>query len=306
MDGLLAAAGASNSVPLEVDSLLRIAETKKIKKIRRKNRPVKGKKPVENDETDAVAKGKKTPKKKKNEESVGKKLVYNCHELSSTLRIEPISGKDAACLFIRRRSTRFKYIRLQKFNCGSSVPAIFTTKLQVQKVNNDDSVSTIVEDLLAELNINNTTPTPKPSDKKKRNRFLNKLEMKENKSPKKTNNKKRSALDKKPLPLKGYIAKGAMEEGLKKGALVKGIIRINPRNSREAYVSNEDRSMLDYVILSMVDRNGAMEGDEVVLDVYPEAEWKDGKPTAKVVYILRKVINLFLLLFANNCKNTTL
>lgn len=304
MDGLLAVAGASNSnsVPQEVDSLLRMAETKKIKKIRRKNRPIKGKKVAENDESDTVAKSKKTPKKMKNEEStVSKNLVYNCHELSSTLRIQPVSGKDTACLFIRKRSTRFKYIRLQKYNncagrSSNSYPVIFTTKLQVQqKVNNDDSL----QDLLAELNINNTVQTPKPnnskvSDKKRRNRFLNK--MKENKSPKKTS-KKHGVLDKKPQPLRGYITRDEMEGGLKKGALVKGIIRINPRNSREAYVSNEDRTVLDYVILSMLDRNGAMEGDEVVLEVYPETEWKDGKATAKVVYILRKVTNFFLLYF---------
>lgn len=295
MDALLAIAGTSGrsrrtvplGFPLDDDSfLLGNEEKKKVKKIRRKQRPVKEKKKKDNaalDETDFIS---KEWRKKKSEEFVCKKM-YDCQEYSSKLRIKPVC-KDAACVFIRKRSTRFKYIRLHKFiNCGS-IPVIFKTKLKIQKVSSDSLTN--VEGLLSQLNISTApSPTSTMSDKSKQKRAVRKflsVDTKE-KSPKKT--KGRSILDKKPHPMKGYISKSEMYEGLEKGTLVKGFIRINPRNYREAYVSNEDRSVLDYIILTIDDRNGAMEGDEVVLEVKPQSEWKDGKATASVVYILKKV-----------------
>ncbi|XP_044759971.1 DIS3-like exonuclease 2 [Coccinella septempunctata] len=80
-----------------------------------------------------------------------------------------------------------------------------------------------------------------------------------------------------------------VNEGLKNGSLVKGMIRINPRNYREAYVSSITRGDTDYFIKSVLDQNRALEGDEVVLRIKPETEWDGGRKTASVVYISNMV-----------------
>lgn len=79
--------------------------------------------------------------------------------------------------------------------------------------------------------------------------------------------------------MSAYLSKEEVEEGLHKATLVQGVIRINPKDYRKAYVTNEDRTLQDYLIDSVEDRSGALDGDEVVLQL------KDDKQTAKVVCI---------------------
>ncbi|XP_066139767.1 DIS3-like exonuclease 2 isoform X2 [Euwallacea fornicatus] len=73
------------------------------------------------------------------------------------------------------------------------------------------------------------------------------------------------------------------------GELIKGFIRINPKNSQESYVSNCDSSLPDYFLTSVADRNRALEGDQVLLQLKPKEEWQEGKQTAIVVDILDKI-----------------
>lgn len=86
-----------------------------------------------------------------------------------------------------------------------------------------------------------------------------------------------------------YWTKEQVEEGLAKEDLFKGSIRIHPRNNRLAYVSNKDPTQSDYLIPTAIDRNRALEGDVVVIQVKPVGEWQRNKKTATVVYILEKV-----------------
>lgn len=263
MDTLMVASCSRAALsPRLVNSQLPQEKKKKAKKIRRKPRPSKKKSA---DEVDFDS-----------DEKMGTLKTYCCQELSSALYIEPVC-KSLTSVFIRKRSTRFRYIKLHTF-ITSCVPTVFKSRL-----NNVNTISAIEESFLQiTINDNSTQHHDKP-------RFT-----KREKSSK-SSKKKTALVDRKPHPLKGYISTENAEDGLKKGTLIKGVIRINPKNSREAYVSNENRNVQDYMILTMDDRNGAMEGDEVVLEIKPESEWKDGKATASVVYILKRVnINAWL------------
>lgn len=74
--------------------------------------------------------------------------------------------------------------------------------------------------------------------------------------------------------------------------VIKGFIRINQRNFREAYINNPDGSK-DILIDGVKDRNRALEGDEVVISILPENYWKihDGvvQKVGKVIHILNQV-----------------
>ncbi|KAL3272518.1 hypothetical protein HHI36_013994 [Cryptolaemus montrouzieri] len=97
---------------------------------------------------------------------------------------------------------------------------------------------------------------------------------------------------KKKVDSKGYpdyITEEEVTQGLLDGSLVKGIIRINQRNSRDAYVSSMIKGDTDYCIKSILDQNRALEGDEVILRIKSEAEWDEGRKTAVVVYISKMI-----------------
>ncbi|KYB25799.1 DIS3-like exonuclease 2 [Tribolium castaneum] len=84
-----------------------------------------------------------------------------------------------------------------------------------------------------------------------------------------------------------YLSEAEVESGLETRELMKGYIRINPKNAKESYVGNEDVSKTDYMITSVLDRNRAFDGDEVVLRLKTETE--DKKKTMEVVYITKKI-----------------
>ncbi|KAF2903669.1 hypothetical protein ILUMI_02510 [Ignelater luminosus] len=77
--------------------------------------------------------------------------------------------------------------------------------------------------------------------------------------------------------------------GLESRELMKGVLRINAKNFREAYVSHVNRLEQDYLIQSIADRNRALEGDVVVIKLKPQSEWTEKQKTAFVVHILEKV-----------------
>uniref|UniRef100_A0A1Y1MUI4 RNB domain-containing protein n=3 Tax=Photinus pyralis TaxID=7054 RepID=A0A1Y1MUI4_PHOPY len=86
-----------------------------------------------------------------------------------------------------------------------------------------------------------------------------------------------------------YLSKREVDEGLKEGLLIQGAIRINQKNSNEAYVGSREQSDNDYLLKNIPDRNRALEGDIVVIKLKPESDWHLKYKTATVVYILEKV-----------------
>ncbi|KAG8228232.1 hypothetical protein J437_LFUL004357 [Ladona fulva] len=93
-----------------------------------------------------------------------------------------------------------------------------------------------------------------------------------------------------------YWTAQQVEAGLKFGSLISGIIRINPRNYQKAYITPaDDEDSKDILIDGIIDRNRALEGDEVAVKLYDESKWQvdengDGEQgiqkTGMVVYIL--------------------
>lgn len=99
-----------------------------------------------------------------------------------------------------------------------------------------------------------------------------------------------------------YFTENEINSALLKNELIEGTIRINPKNFKDAYVTNVDENEKDYVINSLYDRNRALEGDVVYLKLKPETEWKENLMTAYVVAIKEKVhLPVLFLLKLNVC-----
>ncbi|XP_044252405.1 DIS3-like exonuclease 2 [Tribolium madens] len=103
----------------------------------------------------------------------------------------------------------------------------------------------------------------------------------------KSSSGKKNRKRKDPVLFPEYLSEAEVESGLEKGELMKGYIRINPKNAKESYVGNEDVSKSDYVISSVLDRNRAFDGDEVVLRLKTETE--DKKKLMEVVHITKRI-----------------
>ena len=121
-------------------------------------------------------------------------------------------------------------------------------------------------------NENNQNKSSKKSDKKVLNSESkingNKIQTNPNFAKKKNQN----ANDKNSFP-PHYIHE-MVEKGLKEGLLVEGTLRINPKNYEEAFVTNDMKNELDIYIGGMLNRNRALNGDEVIVDILPESEWR--------------------------------
>lgn len=76
----------------------------------------------------------------------------------------------------------------------------------------------------------------------------------------------------KPLYEK-YWSVERVSDGLKKGQLVKGILRISPRNYELAWVTVPGIKR-DVLLEGMLNRNRALNGDIVALDIFPREKWK--------------------------------
>lgn len=227
--------------------------------------------PLQGETSKAKKVRRKRRMKKKNGAEEGDQIeLYDCQTLSKCLKIDAVH-KNICSIYLKKRNRRFKYIKILSYK-RSNVPAIFESKKNM--------LSGITESL-PKMAVNDAASSKSP-----------KRPIRKSEKPKEENRKhrkKRSMLEKKPHLLKGYISQDSLESGLEQGSLIRGFIRINPKNYREAYVSSEDRNTQDYLILNSEDRNGAMEGDEVALEIKPESEWREGQKTASVVYILKKV-----------------
>ncbi|XP_059963063.1 DIS3-like exonuclease 2 isoform X4 [Mesoplodon densirostris] len=74
-----------------------------------------------------------------------------------------------------------------------------------------------------------------------------------------------------------YLSKEDVSEGLKRGTLIQGVLRINPKKFHEAFIPSPDGDR-DIFIDGVVARNRALNGDLVVVNLLPEEQWKVIKP----------------------------
>ncbi|KAI1301313.1 DIS3-like exonuclease 2 [Halotydeus destructor] len=70
-----------------------------------------------------------------------------------------------------------------------------------------------------------------------------------------------------------YMPLSDVQKALKKGEIVEGLLRINPRNFEDAYINSPDEAT-DICISSANDRNRALNGDRVAVKLKPTSEWR--------------------------------
>ena len=69
-----------------------------------------------------------------------------------------------------------------------------------------------------------------------------------------------------------HIDEIQVSNGLASGTYFKGLLRVNPQRRKVAYISVEGIKF-DIVIVDEKDRNRAVHGDCVVVELYPDADW---------------------------------
>ncbi|KAL8586444.1 hypothetical protein ACOMHN_050039 [Nucella lapillus] len=78
----------------------------------------------------------------------------------------------------------------------------------------------------------------------------------------------------------GYLPQAVLEEGLKTARFVSGRLNVNRFNaSSEAFVARSgvdlsEESGCDILVVGSKDRNRAVHGDEVVVDLFPKSQWR--------------------------------
>ncbi|XP_053359628.1 DIS3-like exonuclease 2 isoform X1 [Clarias gariepinus] len=70
-----------------------------------------------------------------------------------------------------------------------------------------------------------------------------------------------------------YMSVKDVSDGLKRGELIQGVLRINPKRYHEAFVPSPD-GWADIFLDGMVARNRALNGDVVVVKLLPADQWK--------------------------------
>ncbi|XP_063551352.1 DIS3-like exonuclease 2 isoform X4 [Gorilla gorilla gorilla] len=96
-------------------------------------------------------------------------------------------------------------------------------------------------------------------------------------SPGDKKSKNRSTRGKKKSIFETYMSKEDVSEGLKRGTLIQGVLRINPKKFHEGFIPSPDGDR-DIFIDGVVARNRALNGDLVVVKLLPEEHWKVVKP----------------------------
>ena len=82
----------------------------------------------------------------------------------------------------------------------------------------------------------------------------------------------RNRRDSEKFKFPDYFLPEVVEIALHGGSLVSGILRIHPKNYEEAYISSPDGKS-DICIQGMKNRNRALHGDKVAVNLNPESEW---------------------------------
>uniref|UniRef100_W5MBL1 DIS3-like exonuclease 2 n=1 Tax=Lepisosteus oculatus TaxID=7918 RepID=W5MBL1_LEPOC len=101
-------------------------------------------------------------------------------------------------------------------------------------------------------------------------------------SPDKGKNKNKAGRGKKKQVFEAYMDIHDVSAGLKRGELIQGPLRINPKKYHEAFIPSPDGTR-DIFIEGVVARNRALNGDVVVVQLLPRDQWKCTKtPTDSV------------------------
>ncbi|XP_073928104.1 DIS3-like exonuclease 2 isoform X5 [Castor canadensis] len=96
-------------------------------------------------------------------------------------------------------------------------------------------------------------------------------------SPGEKKSRNKSTRGKRKSIFETYMSKEDVSEGLKRGMLIQGVLRINPKKFHEAFIPSPDGDR-DIFIDGVVARNRALNGDLVVVKLLPEEQWKLIKP----------------------------
>ena len=72
-----------------------------------------------------------------------------------------------------------------------------------------------------------------------------------------------------------YISLEAAEAGLRSGSFVSGVLRVNPKKPSDAFCVT---GLHDVLIKGKFDRNRAFNGDTIVVEIFPEADWHKTTP----------------------------
>ncbi|KAK9881272.1 hypothetical protein WA026_015395 [Henosepilachna vigintioctopunctata] len=217
--------------------------------------------------------------------------------------ISPV--KNPQGLLIRKRSS-CKYVNLLSF--GSKYPLNFVSNFTIKSTHTYLKImNKKIEKVpagLSETAINEKEYSPQHANidegevlkKKHLNNSTSKLDISiqresksKNRKPKKVRIRVNTSKKKELGKYSEYFSEDKVEEGLSDGSLIKGFIRINQRNSRDAYVTNIIKGDTDYLINSIVDQNRALDGDQVILKLKPKEQWDEGRKTAYVVYIAKMI-----------------
>ncbi|XP_069020541.1 DIS3-like exonuclease 2 [Embiotoca jacksoni] len=86
-------------------------------------------------------------------------------------------------------------------------------------------------------------------------------------------NKNKGGRGSKKLVFESYMTTEEISHGLKRGELIQGQIRINPKKYQEAFMPSPDDTW-DIFLDGIVARNRALNGDVVVVQILPREQWK--------------------------------
>ncbi|XP_069583119.1 DIS3-like exonuclease 2 isoform X1 [Ranitomeya imitator] len=96
-------------------------------------------------------------------------------------------------------------------------------------------------------------------------------------SPAYTPNDRKHNKQRKRNIFEAYLSREEVSAGLKRGELIQGSLRINPKKFHEAFLPSPD-GLRDIFIDGVVSRNRALNGDIVVVKLLPREQWKVVKP----------------------------
>ncbi|XP_059507090.1 DIS3-like exonuclease 2 isoform X2 [Stegostoma tigrinum] len=91
-------------------------------------------------------------------------------------------------------------------------------------------------------------------------------------TPNDKRNRRRSGRGRKKI-FENYFLSSDVSVGLKRGELIQGPLRINPKNYQEAFIPSPDGNR-DIFINGIISRNRALNGDIVVVKLLPKEKWK--------------------------------
>ncbi|XP_011614996.2 DIS3-like exonuclease 2 isoform X2 [Takifugu rubripes] len=97
--------------------------------------------------------------------------------------------------------------------------------------------------------------------------------LQQTRAPNSPAHKNKDGKGKKKQVFESYLTLEEVSHGLKRGELIQGQLRINPKNYQIAYIPSPDDTR-DIFLDGIVARNRALDGDIVVVQVLPQDQWK--------------------------------